>query len=65
MKRGKAGSNDQSAAELLMHLGDTGIDILKRLCNEMCKNGDIVDELLESTFVPIPKKPKAIECGNY
>ena len=65
MTRGKADGNDQIAVELLMHLGDTGIDILKRLFNEMCKNGDIVDELLESTYIPIPKKPKAIECGIY
>ena len=65
MKRGKAVGNDQLAVELLMHLGDTGVDILERLFNEMYKDGDIVDELLESTFIPIPKKPKAIECGTY
>ena len=65
MKRGKAVGNDQIAVELLMYLGDTGVDILERLFNEMYNDGDIVDELLESTFIPTPKKPKAIECGNY
>jgi len=49
----------------IMHLGETGVDILARLFNEMYKVGDIADELLESTFIPIPKKPKANECGNY
>ena len=65
MKRGKAVDNDQITVELLMYLGDTGVDILERLFNEMYKDGDIVDGLLESTFTQIPKKPKAIECGNY
>ena len=31
----------------------------------MYKDVDIVDELLEPIFISIPKKPKAIECGNY
>ena len=31
----------------------------------MYKDGDIVDELLEFIFIPIPNKPKAMECGNY
>ena len=64
-KRGKAVGNDQIAVELLMYLGDTGVDILERLFNEMYKDDDIVDELLESIFIPIPTKPKANECGNY
>ena len=63
MKRRKAVGNDQIAVELLMHLEETGVDILERLFNEMYKDGDIVDELLESTFIPIPKKPKAINVG--
>ena len=49
MKRWKAVGNDQIAVELLMYLGDTGVDILERLFNEMYKDGDVVDELLEST----------------
>ena len=48
-----------------MYLGDSGVGILERFFNEMYNDGDIVDELLESTFIPIPKKPKAIEYGNY
>ena len=55
MNREKAVGNDQIAVELLMYLGDTGVDILERLFNEMYNDGDIVDELLESTFIPIPK----------
>ena len=31
----------------------------------MYKDGGIVDELLEFTFISSPKKPKAIERGNY
>ena len=46
-----------------MHLEETGVDILERLFNEMYKDGDIVDELLESTFIPIPNNPKAINVG--
>ena len=65
MKRGKAVGNDQIAVELPMPLGDAGVDILERLLSKMYKDGDIVDEILESRFTPIPKKPKAIECGNY
>ena len=65
MKRGKAVGNGQIAVELLMYLGDTGVDILKRLFNEMYKDSDIDGELLESTFILIPKKPKANECENY
>ena len=48
-----------------MHLGETGVDNLGRLFNEMYKDGEIADELLESTFISIPKKPKANEFGNY
>ena len=40
-----------------MHLGQTGVDILERLFNEMYKDGDIFDETLESSFTPSPKKP--------
>ena len=65
MKRGKAVGNDQIAVELLMHLEDTGVGILERIFNEMYKDGEMFDELLESTFIPIPKKPKANECRNY
>ena len=65
MKGGKAVRDDQIAVERLMHLGYTGVDILERILQEMYKDGDIVDELLESTFIPIPKKLKAIECENY
>ena len=31
----------------------------------MYQDGDIVDELLEATFISIPNKPKATEFGNY
>ena len=31
----------------------------------MFKDDDILDELLESKFIPIPEKSKAIQRGNY
>ena len=65
MKTGKAVGNNQIVVELLMHLEDSVVEIFERLFNEMYMDGDIVDELLEPTSIPIPKKLRAIECGNY
>ena len=65
MKRGKTVGNGQIDVKVLMHLGDTGVNILEKLFDELNSDGEIVDELLETTFTPIPKKPKANKCGNY
>ena len=63
MKRGKAVGNDQTAIELLMHLGETGVDNLERLFNEMYKGGDIVDELCHLHLNQFLRSQKRMNAG--
>ena len=61
----KAAGGDEITSEMLKALGDFGIDKLTLLFNKIYDTGFLPDEMLSSTFITLPKKPKANECGDY
>ena len=65
MKTDKAIGNDEIPVETIRTLGNTGLDMLQKLFNEAYESGKWDNEMMESTFIPLPKKPKAIDCGNF
>ena len=65
MKNGKAAGSDEITAEMLKALGDFGINKLTKLFNDIYDTGFLPDEMLASTYITLPKKPKATECGDY
>ena len=64
MKNGKAAGGDEITSEMLKALGDFGIDKLTLLFNKIYDTGFLPEEMLSSTFITLPKKPKANECGD-
>ena len=50
---------------MLKALGDFGIDKLTLLFNKIYDTGFLPEEMLSSTFITLPKKAKANECGDY
>ena len=63
MKRGKAVGNDQIAVELLTYLGDTGVDILERLFNEMYSDGDMLMNFWNPHLYPFLRSRKRLNVG--
>lgn len=65
MKHGKAPGPDKVTIEMLDALEDYGIELVTKLINSIYETGDIPSDLLKSTFIALPKKPGAIECGLH
>ena len=65
MKQNKAAGRDEVPTELLKCLGETGIGMLQHLADEIYEFGEWPKEMMESTFIPLPKKPKATDCSNF
>ena len=65
MKNGKAAGEDGITAEMLKALHEFGIQKLTTLFNNIYDTGFLPEEMLSSTFITLPKKPKASECGDY
>ena len=65
MKTDKAIGNDEIPVETIRNLGKTGLDMLQKRFNEVYESGKWDNEMMESTFIPLPKKPKAIDCSNF
>ena len=65
MKNGKAAGEDEITAEMLKALHEFGIEKLTTLFNNIYDTGFLPEEMLSSTFITLPKKPKASECGDY
>ena len=65
MKTDKAIGTDEIPVETIRNLGNTGLDMLQKLFNEVYESGKWENEIMESTFIPLPKKPKAIDCINF
>ena len=65
MKQNKAAGRDEVPTELIKCLGETGIGMLHHLADEIYEFGEWPKEMMESTFIPLPKKPKATDCSNF
>ena len=65
MKTDKAIGNDEIPVKTIRNLGNTGLDMLQKLFNDVYESGKWDNEMMESTFIPLPKKPKAIDCSNF
>ena len=65
IKRGKAPGDDAITAEMIQALDDFGVTKLTELFNEMYSRGYLPSDLLNSTYITIPKKPKARECSDF
>ena len=64
-KGGKAPGEDQITSEMWKALGSFGTDKLTKLFNHIYDTGQFPDDLVKSIFIPLPKKPKASDCGDY
>ena len=65
MKSGKAAGIDEITTEMLQALDSYGIAKITELCNVIYKTGNIPQELMNSIFIALPKKPKAMDCSQY
>lgn len=65
MKNNKSVGPDNINVEMLKALDSYGIEKLTTLCNGIYQSGNIPQDLLESVFITLPKKPKANECGDF
>ena len=65
MKNRKATCIDEIPNECLKALDTTSLEILADFFNKIYKTGYISNDLAQSIFITIPKKPKALECSNF
>ena len=65
MKKNKAVGSDSIAIELIQALGNFGIDKITEIANHVYGSDEIPQEMLESVFIALPKKPGTIDCGSY
>ena len=65
MKDRKATGVDEIPTECLKALDTTSLKILTDLFNKIYKTGYIPNDLAQSIFITIPKKPKALECSDF
>ena len=64
MSNGKALGSDKISAETLKALNHFGLELLQLLANAIYNKGVFPDQLYKSTFITIPKKSSAVDCGN-
>ena len=64
-KGGKSPGEDKITAEMWRALGPFAINKMTHLFNRIYDTGEFPDDLVKSIFIPLPKKPKASECGDY
>ena len=62
---GKARGEDGITTEMYKALGDFAVEKLTLLFNKIYASGYIPEEMSKSIFITLPKKPKAVECGDY
>ena len=65
MKSGKAAGIDEITTEMLQALDSYEIGKITELCKVIYKTGNIPQELMNSIFIALPKKPKAMDCSQY
>ena len=65
LRPGKAAGEDEITTEMLQASDEIGIDKITVLCNKIYDTGYIPDDMRKSTFIPIPKKAKAVNCADF
>ena len=65
LRPGKAPGDDEISTEMLQALDEIGIDKITVLCNKIYDSGYIPEDMKKSTFIPLPKKPKAVNCTDF
>ena len=65
LRPGKAPGDDEISTEMLQALDEIGIDKITDLCNKIYDSGYIPEDMKKSTFIPLPKKPKAVNCTDF
>ena len=64
-QNGKAAGEDGITTEMIRTLEEFGVDTLTDLYNDMYATGHIPEELLQSVYITLPKKPRATECSDF
>lgn len=65
-KSGKAAGPSEVVIEMLTASGETGLQWVTDICNEVVRNGKIPDDWRKSWIVNVYKgKGDALECGSY
>ena len=62
---GKATGPDNFSCEMLRTLGQDTIGVLCKLFNQRYNQGVIPEEMCQSVFVPLPKKPRTLLCEEH
>ena len=65
LSNNKATGVDEIPAEFLKHIGTEGLNRITKLINMIYRSGEIPNDFLVSTFVPIPKVGRAIKCEDH
>ena len=65
MKDKKAAGMDGINTEIIKALDGTSLRTLTKLCNKIYSTGYIPDDMMNSVFITLPKKPKAINCTEF
>ena len=65
MSKNKATGPDEIPSGVIDAIGDTAIDLLHQLFNNIYDSGEIPEELCKSIFIALPKKPGATSCENF
>ena len=64
-KTGKAAGPGEVNLEMILALGEEGVNLLWELFNNIYETGHLPDEMLKSIFIAIPKKPNTMDCENH
>ncbi|GFR91923.1 endonuclease-reverse transcriptase, partial [Elysia marginata] len=65
MKSAKAPGLDNISTEMLKAVGNFGIEKLTDIFNDIYNSGHLPEDLLQSVFITLPKKTRAVECGDF
>ena len=65
MKKGKAVGEDGVALEMILALGEFGVNELTKLFNKIYASGNIIKCMCESIFITLPKVEGTLECKKH
>ena len=65
MKKGKSAGEHGVTTEMLPAMDNLGVKRITQLFNKIYDTGYIPSDLRKSTFIPIPKKSKAVNCSEF
>ena len=65
MKRNKAVGKDEIAFEMIETLGNFGLEKITDIANYVCDSENIPDEMIDSIFIALAKKPGTIDCKGH